>query len=491
MPMKKKLLLLYFIILFFSPISYAEDSIDNCPELSGNVIVQDNPDYNQARLVSNYYTSHDKYPEVIVYCQNTQDVQTAIKFARCHKLPIRVRSGGHNHEGFSTGTGVVLIDVSQMKKIDIDKEKKIVTVQPGINGGDLYSKLNSNGLTQIGGTCSEVGISGLILTGGMGPLVRKEGMACDALVSLEMVTANSEIIQATKDNNHKDLFWASCGGGGGNLGIVTSLTLKVYPAEKVTWFNIGWDWDQPVEQIITAWQDFFIKDDSRWYSHLDIWSKAFPTQQFKKQPVKALGIFWGTPEEAKKELAPLLKIGHPKTQIIETVTWNKAIELFEDSTSVYITKKPEYKSSGSYAMQKLPPEALKTITATLQNSKSPLFNVLFFTLGGATKKIAPSDTAYFYRKADFFLVYSTQWLDKKKDKEQISELDFLRERVLPFTQGDYIGNPDRSLGDYLTAYYGDNVRKLRCVKRAYDPDNIFYFEQSIPPAPKEWDCPKI
>lgn len=489
--MRKTMLSLYFIILFFSSFSYAENKADNCPELSGNVVVQDDPDYNQARLASNYYTSRNKYPDVIVYCQNTQDVQNAIKFARCHQLPIRVRSGGHNHEGFSTGNGVVVIDVSQMKKIDIDKAKKIVTVQPGLNGGELYTKLYSNGLTQVGATCSEVGISGLILTGGMGPLLRKVGIACDALVSLEMVTANSEIIQATKNNEHKDLFWASCGGGGGNFGIVTSLTLNVYPADQVTWFNIGWDWDQPVEQIISAWQDFFIKDNPRWYSHLDIWSKKFPTAQFKKQPVKALGIFWGTPEEAKKELTPLLKIGHPNTQTIEIVTWNKAMELFEDSTSVYITKKPEYKSSGSYAMQKLPPEALKTITTILQNSTSPLFNVLFFTLGGATKKIAPTDTAYFYRKADFLLVYSTQWLDEKKDKEQISELNSLRQRLLPFTQGDYVGNPDRSLDDYLKAYYGDNVRRLRCIKRAYDPDNIFHFEQSIPTAPKDWDCGKV
>ncbi|MCL9685638.1 FAD-binding oxidoreductase [Legionella maioricensis] len=486
--MKMMLMSFYLIFSLMTQLSYADENQDSCPELTGEVMEQDNPDYNQARLVSNYYTSRDKYPEIIVYCQNTQDVQNAIRFALCRHLPIRVRSGGHNHEGFSTGTGVVLIDVSRMKAINIDKDKKIAAVQPGLNGGELYKALYANGLTQAGGTCSAVGISGLILTGGMGPLVRKVGMACDALIALEMVTAKGEIIQATKDNEHRDLFWASCGGGGGNFGVVTSLALHVYPSEQVTWFNIGWNWEQPVRQIITSWQEFFEKNDPRWYSHLDLWSKAFPADQYKKQPIKVLGIFWGTPEEAKKELAPLLQIGPPQSQTIELVTWDKAIELFEDSTSVYITPKPEYKSSGAYAMHKLPKDGVETIVSTLQNSTSPLLNVLFFTLGGAAKTAAPTDTAYFYRNADFFLVYSTQWLQENKDKVQIEELNSLRQKLIPFTQGDYIGNPDRNLPDYLTSYYGDNVRQLRCIKRKYDPDNIFNFEQSIPVAPKEWDC---
>lgn len=486
--MKKIIVFFYLVFFLMTQLVHAEEHYDNCPELTGEVVVQDDPEYNEARLVSNYYTSRDKYPDVIVYSKNTLDVQNAIRFALCHHLPIRVRSGGHNHEGFSTGTGVVLIDVSQMKKIDIDKTKNIATVQPGLNGGELYKNLFANGLTQVGGTCAEVGISGLILTGGMGPLVRKVGMACDALISLEMVTAKGEIIRATKDNEHRDLFWASCGGGGGNFGVVTSLTLRVYPAEKVTWFNIGWNWEQPVEQIITSWQDFFAKNDARWYSHLDLWSKAFPTDQYKKQPIKVLGVFWGTPEEAKRELAPLLKIGTPQSQTIEMVTWDKAIELLENSTSVYISQKPEYKSSGAYAMHKLPKEGVKTITSTLEHSTTPLLNVLFFTLGGASKNVAPTDTAYFYRNADFFLVYSTQWLQKDKDKIQIGELDTLRQQLTPFTQGDYVGNPDRNLTDYLTSYYGDNVRRLKCIKRKYDPDNVFNFEQGIPVAPKDWNC---
>jgi FAD/FMN-containing dehydrogenase len=146
-----------------------------------------------------------------------------------------------------------------MKQVHVDKSKGIAKVQAGVTGQELYNTLFQKGLTHVGGTCPDVGISGLVLTGGMGPLLRKHGLTCDSLVGLEMVDANGRIIHATKHNKHKDLFWASCGGGGGNFGIVTSVTLKVYPAKPVTWFKIDWDWNQPVEKVINAWQNFFSK----------------------------------------------------------------------------------------------------------------------------------------------------------------------------------------------------------------------------------------
>lgn len=461
---------------------------DNCVELTGRVILPNEPGYDKARLVSNFYPSKNKFPNVIVYSQNVDDVQNAVKWARCHKKFIRIRSGGHNHEAFSTGSDVIVIDVSEMKQMQLDKSRNIVTVQPGITGGELYRRLYEVGLTQVGGTCADVGISGLMLSGGMGPLVRKHGMSCDNLLSLDMVDANGEIIKATANNEHKDLFWACRGGGAGNFGIVTSMQIKVYPAQKVTWFNIGWDWNQPVEKVITAWQNFFEKPDERWFSHLDIWAKPFPSEKFNKQPVKILGVFWGTPEDARKELEPILSIGKPNEQVIELVNWDKAIRSFEEATAVFITDRPEYKSTGAFAMQKLPLEATEIIMDTLKNTTTPLFNVLFFSMGGASQEIAPDASAYFYRNAKFFISYNIQWLKENEDAKQTKEVDALRQRLLPYTKGNYIGNPDRNIKDYLTEYYGENVRRLRCVKRKYDPENVFQYEQSIPPAPSDWKC---
>lgn len=452
-----------------------------CPKLTGRIVAKGDPEYDVDRLVSNYYTSKDKFPHLIVYSQTTQDVQNAVLWARCNNIPIRIRSGGHNHEGYSTGTDAIVIDVSEMKGLKVDKVTSTATIQPGLNNRELYGRLFKQGLTHVGGTCSDVGLSGLVLSGGMGPLLRRVGLTCDSLVSVDIVDANGRIIQATKDNEHKDLFWATCGGGGGNFGVIVSMNIRVYPATDVTWFNIGWDWNQPIEQVIAAWQDFFAKPDRNWFSHLDVWAKSFPAEKLKKQPVKALGVFFGPPDQAREQLAPLLKVGKPTVAAIELVDWDKAIKLIEESTAVFLTDKPEYKSTGAFVMNNLPPEALKIMTTALQDSQAPLLNVLLFSMGGATADIAPADTAYFYRKAKFFINYSSQWLNASDDQKQKTELTALRQRLLPYSVGDYIGNPDPDFKDYLTAYYGTNADRLKCIKRKYDPDNVFQFEQSIPP----------
>ena len=261
--------------------------------------------------------------------------------------------------------------------------------------------------------------------------------------------------------------------------------LRVFPANKVVWFNIGWDWGEHFENVIETWQKLFTKGDMKWFSHIDIWAKEFPTKKLKKWPLKVLGVYYGTPEQAKKDLEPLLKIGPPKEQRIELVDWVHAIKEFEDATAVFLTDKPEYKSTGAFAMTPLPKEGIKVIVDTLKNSNSPLLNVLLFSMGGAITNIPPTDSAYFYRKAVFFLDYSTQWLKQTEDKKHIAELDALRTKLLPYTIGDYVGNPDRNLKDYLNAYYGDNVERLRCVKRKYDPNNVFKFEQGISPSENE------
>lgn len=468
------------LLLMFSRIS-----ADECPELTGKVVLPDQKEYDQSRLVSNYYTSKNSKPDAIVYCKNAKDVQNAVKWAVCKKIPIRIRSGGHNHEGFSTGKGLV-IDVSQMKKVEVNPTNNIATIEPGITGGELYQLLYEKGLTQVGGTCADVGISGLVLTGGMGPLLRLHGLTCDTLLSFDIVNAKGEIITVTKENEYKDLFWACQGAGGGNFGIVTSIVLQTYPAKKVTWFNIGWDSNQSYTEVLETWQKLFADGDKKWFSHIDLWAKTFPNEKLNQWPLKVLGVYYGSPEDAKKDLMPFLKIGEPKEQTIDLVNWVQAIKNFEKATAVYLTDKPEYKSSGAFAMKPLPNEAVQIVVDTLKNSQSPLLNVLLFSMNGASADIAPTETAYFYRKAPFFVVYSTQWLKSDEDQLQIKELDALRSKLLPFTVGDYIGNPDRNLKDYLTAYFGDNVERLKCVKRKYDPNNLFRFEQSIPPADE--DC---
>jgi FAD/FMN-containing dehydrogenase len=120
----------------------------NCPDLTGRIVKFGEKEYDEGRLVANYYTSKDKYPKLIVYAQKAEDVQNAVKWARCHNISLRIRSGGHNHEGYSTGNDILLLDVGEMKDIQVDKSKKIAVVQPGVNNKELYTRLSKDGLTQ-------------------------------------------------------------------------------------------------------------------------------------------------------------------------------------------------------------------------------------------------------------------------------------------------------------------------------------------------------
>lgn len=480
------LVLVLLVAGIFYFIADAENIMTNTPDCSpmtGRILTEKDPGYEQARLVSNYYASKYKRPSAIVYCQNTQDVQNAVKWARCNNMTVHIRSGGHNHEGFSTGDNVLLIDVSEMKQLHIDKTNHIITAQPGLTNGELYSKLYLNGLTHVGGTCEGVGISGFTLSGGIGPLYKKFGLGCDNLVYLELVDANGNLLKATKDNEYKDLFWACQGGGAGNFGVVTIMKIKVYPAEDVTWFNIGWDWSQPIEEVVAAWQDFFFKSNDRWFSHIDLWSKAFPTKEYKKQPVKILGVFWGSPDQARRELQPILSIGKPIQQI-ERVNWLEAIKQFEESTSVFVTDRPEYKSTGTYLNKELPPNAVKEITSALVKSQYPLLNVLMFSFANPSRTVPADATAYYHRNAKAFISYSTQWLNPEDDSPQLAEVDTLRAKLGAYTEGDYIGNPDLTFKDYMKEYYGANAARLEEIKSKYDPDNVFSYPQSIPPAKK-------
>lgn len=485
--MTKYIQVVGLIALLLSLPLYSEES-KPCPKLTGRVVMRGSPTYDKERLTSNYYTSKYRFPRAIVYVQNTLDVQNAVLWARCNKVSIRIRSGGHHHEGYSTGTDVLVIDVSEMKRLVVDKVSRTAVIEPGLNNYDLYTALFKEGLTHVGGTCAEVGLSGLVLSGGIGPLIRRVGLACDTLLSIDIVDANGKLIQATKDNEYKDLFWASCGGGGGNFGVVTSMKIKIFPANEVTWFNLGWDWSQPVDQVIAAWQEFFGHPDKNWFSHLDLWAKPFPIETTRKLPIKVLGFFWGTPEQAKEKLAPLLRIGPPKSQVIESVSWEKAIKGIEESTAVFLTDKPEYKSTGAFVKKNLPRDAIKTIEKTLRESTSPLLNVLLFSMGGESAKVPPSATAYYYRDARFFINYSSQWLNENEDEKHKQELKNLREKILAYSIGDYVGNPDPDLKDYMESYFGTNAKRLQCIKRKYDPENVFHYEQSTPLAPSGIDC---
>ena len=182
----------------------------NTEGLTGHIILPDSPDYDEAR--KNYNGRFNKFPKIILYCLAVQDVVNAIRWVRKNQMPFRIRGGGHSYEAYSLMNGGLIIDLSNLLDLWINRENLTARVGAGFRLSELYEALWREGLVLPGGTCPTVCISGLTLGGGYGLLSRLLWMTCDNLLELEMVTAEGEIIRAN-ENQHSDLLWACRGGG--------------------------------------------------------------------------------------------------------------------------------------------------------------------------------------------------------------------------------------------------------------------------------------
>lgn len=206
--------------------------------LTGHIVTPLNPVYHEAR--QGFNRAIQRYPFIIVYCENKCDVSNAVIWSREHRIPIRIRSGGHNYEGYSNGDWVLIIDISRLNNMEIYKWGNHLYVEAGVNNKQLYEFVTSNGYPFPGGTCPTVGVSGYTLGGGWGLSCRYLGLGCDSLEEIEIVNYKGKLIKANCFMN-SDLFWACRGAGGGNYGIVVSMSFHLpKPINKVTLIEIDY-----------------------------------------------------------------------------------------------------------------------------------------------------------------------------------------------------------------------------------------------------------
>lgn len=234
--------------------------------------------FNKASQVFN--RRFQKKPFAIIYCESTEDVQRVYKDAIANDLPIRVRSGGHDHEAECTGTNVVLLDMTRINHVEVNHDKKFARIGPGIRFKDLTPQLAVNDVMIPHGTCATVGVAGFTFGGGWGPWTRKHGMNCEGLVGATVVLGDGEIVQLQLEENDKqDLLWALKGGGGMSYGIVTELQLEVFPLpKKLIKYELEWnpyDMYNPSEivinsenkytqNIIEAWENIIINKNNEY-----------------------------------------------------------------------------------------------------------------------------------------------------------------------------------------------------------------------------------
>ncbi|WNB91438.1 FAD-binding protein [Bacillus sp. NEB1478] len=447
--------------------------------LTGRIVRPCSPDYELAR--EEFNKRYNLYPNIINFCQNAKDVSNAICWARKRKVQSRIRTGRHSYEAYSSLDCGLVIDVSEIDYVRVDRKKKTAKLGAGSLLLPLYEELFEQGFTIPGGTCPSVGLSGLTLGGGWGMLTRQYGLLIDQLLELEMVDAKGNIIVANKKKN-ADLFWASRGGGGGNFGVVTSFVFRIVPIKNVAIFNITWKW-KGFEKVVDAWQRWAPFTDNRLTSTIDLLTK-------EKGELSALGEFIGSTSELRKLLTPLIKAYPPKIVEVKKVSYIDAVEIFggimpgmeQYAVSHGDPDAHPFKNTGAFAKKLLPIQGIKLLKQYLADSPSPDNKVQLQALAGKAGEIKPNETAYVHRKALFNLQYITKWERKREAKINTKWVEQMRDDLLPFADGAYVNFHDNCIKNWLDQCYGSNLERLIKVKTKYDPENLFCFPLGIPTA---------
>ncbi len=444
--------------------------------LTGKVIWPFDPEYDRAR--QEYNRDINAYPVAIVYCFNNQDVTNAIRWSHRNWVGLRIRSGGHNYNGYSTGNGKLVIDTTRMNDIKIDPDAEVVKVQAGTRLSKLYADLYQYGYAFPGGTCPTVAISGLVLGGGIGLSTRYLGLTCDSLVGAEMVNAQGHLVTANREC-HPDLFWALRGAGGGNYGVVTSFSFALKKKiDKITLIQLKWDPNKPARlRFLSVWQE--------WLGDLDPRMSAFG--RVYQQGVFFFAFFYGLPGEAAEILAPILSISSLTLKSIEYVDFIEAV----NTIGAIYPPSDQFVDTGRFVYRHLNQNELENLVKRLDQAPSAQGSLIkVYSLGGAVSAVNPDQTAFYYRTARYIMDISSSW---KEDEEAFINKAWVAKGfayMKKLTCGSYVNFPYRKLyvnfpyrklKDYLMAYYGEHVKLLRNIKDRYDPCNVFSFPQSIEP----------
>lgn len=445
--------------------------------IQGSVLTAGDPGYDEARSVWNGRI--DRRPGLIARCVAAADVVEAVDFAREKGLPLSVRGGGHHVSGHAVADGGLMIDLSEMDGIRIDPEAERVRVGPGVTIRQLNHATTSHGRITVGAPITMVGIAGYTLGGGLGWTSRAHGLACDNLISAEVVTAEGEVIRASEDE-HPDLFWG-LRGGGGNFGIVTSFELRLHPVGPEV---LAGPVTHPMEaapEVLGVWRDYMAEAPDA----LQVMPVIFPLppdpglpEALHGQTVFALFPLWaGDPEEGRDVVQPLLEVGEPMADEVGVAPY---AGLLDDLDEMYRAGDRNYYRSAFF--DELPDEALEAFCDRVAPVPSAMSSAFLEPMGGAIARVGPAETAFPHRRRSFCVTAVPKWTDPEADAEMTEWADAVFEALETWSApGVYANYLDDATGDDPRAAYGENWERLVELKSKWDPDNLFDHNVNVPP----------
>lgn len=436
----------------------------------GSVVTPDSPRYHEARQEFN--RSIEKFPCSIAYCTGEEDVVRAIRAARDSRRTVRVRSGGHNYEGFSVGDRAAVIDVGCMDSIRLDLSDGTFTAGPGVRNRALYEALGALGTPFPSGTCPAVAVAGLTLGGGWGLSSRMFGLTCDSLVSATLIDACGKRHMADAARE-KELFFALRGGGGGNFGVATSLTFRLPPKLfDVTFVELDASRASAgmAAEFIRRFQRWLLEGDRR-FTPL---ARIFHTRK-ERRGLFLRGIFYGDEAQARASLATFLDLG--LGGVFEEMTFLEAMRIVMDSYPPF----ERFTTGGRFAHGLFTEDEARGIVALIDRlaEGSVSGTVSLYGLGGAVREVPPDGTAFFYRNALNIIALSTDWEDPAAKRDNLTWFAPRYEALKKITCGSYVNFPNLENHEYLRDYYGGNAPRLTRVKALIDPNDLFCYPQSV------------
>ena len=450
----------------------AEDVVRQfASSLKGELIREGDAAYQVARKIWNAMI--DRRPAMIVRCWGTYDVVNAVNFARYHGIQLSVRGGGHNVSGNAVCDGGLVIDLSTMKEIRVDPERRVAFAQGGVTWGELDAKTQEHGLATTGGIVSSTGIAGLTLGGGLGWLMRKHGLTCDSLLGAEIVTADGRILRADAREN-SDLFWA-VRGGGGNFGVVTSFEYQLHPVGKI----LGGPLIHPFERAQEVLR-FFRKFTEGAPDELMAFAALTHSPQGARVALLLVAYF-GEIEDGERVLRPLREFGPPLVDQVGPIAYTNLQRILDPA---YGPGARNYWKSNF--LTDLSDEAIRTIVQHYAEFDSPQSDVVIELGGGAVGRVGKEETAYDHREGHLNFEILARWTDPSEDEANRAWARRFWEAMQPFSTGrvyvNYLGEEREEGFERIKSAYGpDKYERLVALKRKYDPENLFRFNQNIKP----------
>jgi FAD/FMN-containing dehydrogenase len=444
----------------------------------GPLLLPEHADFDTARSIWNAMI--DRHPAMILRCAGAADVRSGVAFAREHGLPLSIRGGGHNIGGSALCDDGLVLDLSSMKSVRIDPEKRRAWVEPGATLHDFDHEAQAFGLATPLGINSTTGVAGLTLGGGFGWLSRKYGMTVDNLISADVVTAAGELLHVDADH-HDDLFWA-IRGGGGNFGVVTRFEFALHPVGPLVYGGLV---VLPIDQA----KDALVKYRAATASmpeELSVWSVLrlapplpFLPPEIHGKPVIVFAMCYSGPIDDGPAAVELVRgFGTPVGEHLGPMPyamWQQAFDPLLTPGARNYWK--------SHNLAGIDDGLIDALLSAIKELPSPQCEIFFGQIGAQTQRVAVDATAYPARDTQYAMNVHGRWDDAADDERCIAWARSFFDSAAPFSLGSvYVNFMTQEETSRIAQAYGPNYERLVAVKSRYDPHNLFRHNQNILPA---------